>query len=87
MTAVGNGSLDVSKTILGIRLTSLNYTDGFATLTSGGVNYTFVNFDFKETEIGRGYDFNLELFGNNAVTKSLSVILMIMFSAVIYFFN
>ncbi|KAL7039838.1 hypothetical protein ACKWTF_000135 [Chironomus riparius] len=87
LTAIGNGSLESSKTILGIKLTSLNYTDGFANLTSGGINYTFVNFDFKGTNLRKAYDFDLELFGNNAVSRSLSVTLMILLSNAIFFFK
>ncbi|XP_070495195.1 uncharacterized protein [Chironomus tepperi] len=87
LPATGNGTLEISKLILGMRLTSLNYTDGFANLTSGGVNYTFVNFDFKGTDVAKAYDFNLELFGNSAVTKSLSVVLVLIFNVVIYFFK
>lgn len=86
MTVTGNGTLESSKIIQGMRLTSLNFTNGFANLTGGGINNTFVNFDFKGFD-GKAYDFNLELFGNGAVTKSLSVILVLLLKVLFYFLN
>lgn len=66
-----------------MRLTRQNNTDGLFTLTSGGVNHNFVNFDFRGTGPGRAYDFELELFGTGS-TKSFSIILIALSSFIMF---
>ena len=69
--------------IRGMRLTRQNNTDGLWTLTSGGVNNTFVSFDFRGSGLGRAYDFELELFGTGA-SKSFSVVLVALSSTIMF---
>ncbi|XP_070495109.1 uncharacterized protein [Chironomus tepperi] len=73
--AIGNGSMSISNVILGMKLIRLNGTDGLHTLNGGGVNHDFVNFDFMGVGFGRGYDFNVELYGGAAI-KGLSGIIL-----------
>jgi hypothetical protein len=78
LTAEGNGTLETSRTILGIKLTSLNNTNGLWELTDGGLNKSFVTFTFRGAGVGRAYDFNIEIFGNNAAVMKMSMIAVIL---------
>ncbi|XP_070495094.1 uncharacterized protein [Chironomus tepperi] len=82
-SASGTGSMSTSHIIRGMRLTRLNNTDGSWALTSGGLDHTFVRFDFRGIAPGRGYDFNLELFGTGA-TKSISIVLVALSSVIMF---
>lgn len=61
-----------------MRLKSLNNTNGLWELTDGGLNKSFVTFNFKGAGVGRAYDFNIEIFGNSAAAIKLSMILVIL---------
>lgn len=78
--ASGNSTFSTSGTILGIRLTYLNYTDGRYEITNGGVNESSITFDFRGPNPGEPYDFKIEIFGNSAVLMNLSIILGLMSS-------
>ncbi|CAG9797132.1 unnamed protein product [Chironomus riparius] len=79
-TAEGNGSFQGKEIILGIRLTSLNYTDGSWEIIEGGLNQSFIAFEFIGSDIGRPYDFKIEVYGNNAIIMKLSGNLFILLS-------
>lgn len=78
-----NATLETSKTIVGMKLTRLNETNGLWNLIAGGINESFVTFNFKGDKAGEPYDFNLELYGNSAESGKLSMILMIL-SGILY---
>ncbi|CAG9798241.1 unnamed protein product [Chironomus riparius] len=78
--ANNNETVEIIGTILGMRLQSLNNTNGLWELIGGGLNESFVIFNFKGTDAGRPYDFNIELFGNSASAVKISVFVMIVSS-------
>ncbi|CAG9798239.1 unnamed protein product [Chironomus riparius] len=81
--ASGNASFSTSGTILGIKLTFLNYTDGLYEIIKGGLNESFVTYEFNGPYQGEPYDFKIEIFGNNAATVKFSIILMIILNILI----
>ena len=85
--ANNNETLEITGTILGIRLKSLNETNGMWELIGGGLNESFVTFNFKGTEAGRPYDFNIELFGNSATSMKMSLFAIILSSILFAFFT
>ena len=87
MSAEENATLSVNGVILGIRITSLNYTDGLWELIGGGLEQDFVIFSFKGTQVGRPFDFNIEIFGNNAGTLKLSLVLVVLLSMLFCIFK
>ena len=81
--ANSNETLEITGTILGIRLKSLNETNGLWELIGGGLNESFVTFNFKGTEAGSPYDFNIEIFGNSAASMKISLFAIIL-SSILY---
>jgi hypothetical protein len=81
-----NEKIKSSGTILGMRLKSLNNTNGLWELIGGGLNENFASFNFKGSATGSAYDFTVEVFGNNAKTVKLSIILFFL-SFVLIFLN
>ena len=84
--AEGNKTIEIPGIILGLRLTSVNSTDGLWEELGGGVNNNFVIFNFKGSEAGKPYDFRLEIFSNNAATLKLSIFLAI-FCIILFLFK
>lgn len=77
-TANENATIPVNGVIRGIRLTSLNSTTGLYELIDGGLEQNFVTFNFKGAQAGLPYDFNVEIYGNSAVTVKMSMALLAM---------
>ncbi|XP_070495193.1 uncharacterized protein [Chironomus tepperi] len=73
-----NTTIQVPGTILGLKLTSLNSTSGLWEEIGGGVNHDFVTFIFKGSDVGKPFDFNLEIFGNSAMSLNVSAFAVIM---------
>ncbi|CAG9798240.1 unnamed protein product [Chironomus riparius] len=84
-TAEVNTTLQVPGNILGLRLTSLNNTNGLWEELGGGINNDYVTFIFKGSDVGEPYDFNLQIFGNSSVTLKISVFIVILSSVFMYF--
>lgn len=78
-----NETIEISGTILGMRLLSLNNTNGLWELIGGGLNDSFVTFNFKGVGAGGSYDFNVEIFGNGATAVNFSV-LIVMLSSILF---
>ncbi|CAG9798238.1 unnamed protein product [Chironomus riparius] len=84
-TANENATITVNGVILGIRLTSLNYTTGLYELIGGGLEQNFVTFNFRGSRAGGPYDFNIEIFGNSSVSVKLSMALVAVLSLLFSF--
>lgn len=78
-----NETIEISGTILGMRLLSLNNTNGLWELIGGGLNDSFVTFNFKGVGAGGSYDFSVEIFGNSATAVNFSV-LIVMLSSILF---
>ncbi|XP_070494962.1 uncharacterized protein [Chironomus tepperi] len=81
-TANDNATVTVNGVILGIRLTSLNYTTGLYELIDGGLEQNFVTFNFRGSRAGAPYLFKVEIFGNSSVTVKMSMTLIIMLTLI-----
>lgn len=79
----GNGThIDIitNRTITAIKATDLN-KNGTATLVSGGVGHQNVTLGLLSPKNGTGYNFDIDLYGNGAVTKGVQSLLILFTSA------